>query len=299
MLEALDPDPPRPGLPAPHTLKAHVTTTASRPPPISSIEIYLREINATPLLLAGEERELALRVGAGDVAARDHLVRANLRLVVSIARQYVGRGLAIDDLLAEGNLGLMRAVEVFDPNMNTRFSTYASYWVKQSIKRAIVYTAKAVRVPGYMAELVSRWWRATNMLTTELGRLATDEEVARYMGLPRMKFGILKKAIRVFNSAPPSDPATNPEWDLGEMLADDRSEAPGAELAAAEDVTEVARLLDRLDPREAAVLRMRFGLDGGEPRTLKEIGDCLGLTRERVRQIEAKALTWLRDEMAV
>jgi RNA polymerase primary sigma factor len=274
-----------------------VTTTASRPPPVSPIEIYLREINATPLLRAGEERELALRVGAGDVAARDHLVRANLRLVVSIARQYAGRGLAIDDLLAEGNLGLMRAVEGFDPNMNTRFSTYASYWVKQSIRRAIVNTAKAVRVPGYMAELVSRWWRATNRLTAELGRLATDEEVARHMGLPRRKLGIIKKAIRVHNSAPPSDPAADQERDLGDVLADDRSEAPGAGLAAAEDVTEVTRLLDRMDPREAAVLRMRFGLGGGKPKTLKEVGEYLGLTRERARQIESEALTWLRDEM--
>ena len=275
-----------------------MTTTASRPPPVSPIEIYLREINATPLLRAGEERELALRVGAGDVAARDHLVRANLRLVVSIARQYAGRGLAIDDLLAEGNLGLMRAVEGFDPNMNTRFSTYASYWVKQSIRRAIVNTAKAVRVPGYMAELVSRWWRATNRLTAELGRLATDEEVARHMGLPRRKLGIIKKAIRVYNSAPQTDQGGEQGWSIDEMLMDGRSKSPDMEMVETDDLKQVMHLLDRMDKREATVLRMRFGLDDEEPKTLKEIGECLGLTRERVRQIESEALQKLSENLS-
>jgi RNA polymerase primary sigma factor len=276
-----------------------VTPTTLRRPARSPIESYLTEINATPLLSAARERELALRVLDGDVEARDHLVRANLRLVVNIARGYVGRGLPIDDLLAEGNLGLLRAVEGFDPTMNTRFSTYASYWIKQSVKRALVNTAKTVRVPAYMVELLSKWRRATTKLTDDLGRPPSDGEVARFLGVSGKKLKILKKAIRAYNSAPSSNPAGDQEWDLGEQLADDRSEAPGAGLSAAEDLDRVMGLLDRMDAREAAVLRLRFGLDGEEPKTLKQIGECLGLTRERVRQIEGEALDKLRHEMAV
>src|SRR5438552_7840195 len=163
----------------------------------SPLETYLSEINETALLSAEEEKLLALRIEEGDSEARDHMIRANLRLVVNIARSYIGKGLGLEDLVAEGNLGLLRAVEGFDPTMNTRFSTYASYWIKQSIKRAVVNTAKTIRVPAYMAELLSKWRRATNKLTDELGRTPTDEEVARMVGVPKKKLGIIKKAIRV------------------------------------------------------------------------------------------------------
>jgi RNA polymerase primary sigma factor len=284
--------------PAPFPERITVPKLATRRPARTPLESYLTEINATPLLSADRERELASRVLAGDVEARDHVVRANLRLVVNIARGYAGRGLPLDDLLAEGNLGLLRAVEGFDPTMNTRFSTYASYWIKQSIKRALVNTAKTVRVPAYMAELLGKWRRATNTLTDELGRPPTHEDVARYMGLPKKKLAIIKKALRVYNSAPGSDPAGEQGWDLGDMLADERSEPPDAGLSATEDLTRVMGLLARMDPREAAVLRMRFGLDDEEPRTLKEIGERLGLTRERVRQIEGEALRKLSEGMA-
>jgi RNA polymerase primary sigma factor len=272
--------------------------SATRPTARSPLETYLREINATPLLNAGEERGLARRARAGDAEARDHLVRANLRLVVSIARQYTGRGLPIEDLLAEGNLGLLRAVEGFDPGMNTRFSTYASYWVRQSVRHAIVSTAKTVRVPAYMVELLGKWWRAVNTLTVELGRTPAEGEVARRLGLPRKKLTALRQALGACGSAPGSDPAGEPVWDTSDLPADDRSETPVAGLVAAEDLREVVRLLGRMDPREAAVLRMRFGLGGGR-KTLKEIGECIGLTRERIRQIEAEALAWLREEMTV
>src|ERR1700730_894428 len=144
----------------------------------SPLETYLREINETPLLNAEEEKQLALRIEEGDSEARDHLVRANLRLVVNIARSYVGKGLGLQDLVEEGNLGLMRAVEGFDPSMNTRFSTYASYWIKQSIKRAVVNTAKTIRLPAYMVELMTKWRRASAVLQEELGRAATEEEIA-------------------------------------------------------------------------------------------------------------------------
>src|SRR2546421_5348979 len=161
----------------------------------SPLETYLREINETPLLNADQEKVLAHRIEDGDNEARDRMVRANLRLVVNIARSYTGKGLGLQDLIEEGNLGLLRAVEGFDPNMNTRFSTYASYWIKQSIKRALVNTAKTIRIPAYMVELLAKWRRATNKLTDELGRPPTHEEVARYMGLPKKKLAIIKQAI--------------------------------------------------------------------------------------------------------
>src|SRR5437667_11383356 len=171
----------------------------------SPLETYLSEINETPLLTADEEKQLALRIEKGDSEARDHMVRANLRLVVNIARSYTGKGLGLQDLIAEGNLGLMRAVEGFDPGMNTRFSTYASYWIKQSIKRALVNTAKTIRIPAYMVELLAKWRRATSQLQDELGRPPTHEEVAGKLDLPKKKLAIIKKAIRVYNSAPQTE----------------------------------------------------------------------------------------------
>src|SRR3984885_5634027 len=156
----------------------------------SPLETYLREINETALLTANEEKELSYGIEQGNKEARGRMVRANLRLVVNIARGYAGKGLPLDDLVSEGNMGLLRAVEGFDPTMNTRFSTYASYWIKQSIKRAIINTAKTIRIPAYMAELLTKWRRATNKLTDELGRPPTHEEVARFMGLPKKKLNI-------------------------------------------------------------------------------------------------------------
>ena len=149
------------------------------------LETYLREINETALLTADDEQELAIAIGDGDTAARDRMVRANLRLVVNIARGYTGKGLGLQDLIEEGNLGLLRAVEGFDPAMGTRFSTYASYWIKQSIKRALINTAKTIRIPAYMVELLSKWRRASARLTEELGRTPTPEEIARVLGLPQ------------------------------------------------------------------------------------------------------------------
>src|SRR3982751_5617064 len=160
----------------------------------SPLETYLREINETPLLNAEEEKVLAYRIEKGDTAARDRMVRANLRLVVNIARGYSGKGLGLQDLIEEGNLGLSRAVEGFDPAMGTRFSTYASYWIKQSIKRALINTGKTIRIPAYMVELLSKWRRATARLTEELGRTPTPEEIARVLGLAKKKLPIIKKA---------------------------------------------------------------------------------------------------------
>lgn len=260
----------------------------------SPLETYLREINETALLTADQEKSLARQIAVGDTAARDQMVRANLRLVVNIARGYTGKGLALQDLIEEGNLGLLRAVEGFDPNMNTRFSTYASYWIKQSIKRALVNTAKTIRIPAYMVELLAKWRRATNQLTDELGRPPTNEECAKFLGLPKKKLNIIKKAIRVYNSAPQTD-QTEAGWSIDEMLSDGRIKTPDTEMVENDDLRQVMTLLDKMDPREATVLRMRFGLNDEEPKTLKEIGESLGLTRERVRQIESEALAKLSE----
>ncbi|MFO0810434.1 MAG: RNA polymerase sigma factor RpoD/SigA [Gemmataceae bacterium] len=263
----------------------------------SPLETYLREINETPLLSADQEKQLAYRIETGDAEARDQMVRANLRLVVNIARGYTGKGLGLQDLIEEGNLGLLRAVEGFDPSMNTRFSTYASYWIKQSIKRALVNTAKTIRIPAYMVELLAKWRRASSKLQDELGRAPTHEEVAKVLGLPKKKLNIIKKAIRVYNSAPQTDqPETG--WSIDEMLMDGRSKSPDLEMLETDDLSQVMTLLDKMDKREATVLRMRFGLDDEEPKTLKEIGECLGLTRERVRQIESEALSKLSESLS-
>src|SRR5688572_12634332 len=185
------------------------------------LETYLREINETALLTAQDEQDLARAIALGDVQARDRMVRANLRLVVNIARGYTGKGLSLPDLIEEGNLGLLRAVEGFDPGVGTRFSTYASYWIKQSIKRALINCAKTIRIPAYMVELLSKWRRASARLTEELGRTPTPEEVGRVLGLQKKKLPIIKKAIRIYNSTPQTDQAET-GWSLGEIVMDER-----------------------------------------------------------------------------
>jgi RNA polymerase primary sigma factor len=258
------------------------------------LETYLREINETALLSAADERELAGQIADGDVRARDRMVRANLRLVVNIARGYTGKGLSLQDLIEEGNLGLLRAVEGFDPAVGTRFSTYASYWIKQSIKRALINSAKTIRIPAYMVELLSKWRRASARLTEELGRTPTPEEIARVLGLQKKKLPIIKKAIRIYNSTPQTDQSET-GWSLGEIVMDERLKTPEDELVEHDVLKSVREMLTTMDPREATVLKMRFGLEEHEPHTLKEIGESLGLTRERVRQIETEALGKLAD----
>ena len=256
----------------------------------SPLQIYLHDINDTPLLSAEEERELAERVAMGDPHARDHMVKANLRLVVNIARGYLGKGLSLEDLIEEGNLGLMRAVEGFDGMMDTRFSTYASYWIKQSIRRAVMNNGKPIRLPAYMVSLLSKWKRAQAVLAERLGRTPTHEEIGKALRLSKRKIGIVAKAIRVNNLSPHAETPSDEGPALDDVLTDDRSKAPEAQLIESDDLDRVFEHISDLDDREAMVIRMRFGLDSYDPMTLREVGENLGLTRERVRQLENQAL---------
>jgi RNA polymerase primary sigma factor len=260
------------------------------------LETYLRDINEMALLSADDEKRLARAIQQGDALARDHMVRANLRLVVNIARGYANRGLPLPDLIEEGNLGLLRAVEGFDPTMGTRFSTYASYWIKQSIKRALINSGKTIRIPAYMVELLSKWRRASMRLSDALGRTPTPEEVARMLGLARKKLAIIKKAIHVHQAGPHSEPSEG-GWSLGELVMDENTRCPAEVMLDEDTLCHVLRRIDELDERAGRIIKLRFGLGGGEPMTLKEIGVVLGLTRERVRQIESETLAGLAMEL--
>jgi RNA polymerase primary sigma factor len=256
----------------------------------SPLQIYLHDINDTALLSAEEERDLSERVAMGDPLAREHMVKANLRLVVNIARGYLGKGLNLEDLIEEGNLGLMRAVEGFDGTMDTRFSTYASYWIKQSIRRAVMNNGKPIRLPAYMVSLLSKWRRATAVLADRLGRVPTDEEVGKALRLSKKKLGIVTKAIRVNNLTPQSENLEDDGPALDDVLTDDRNKGAETQLIESDDLDRIFEYLGSLEDREATVIRMRFGLDCYNPMTLREVGENLGLTRERVRQLESHAL---------
>jgi len=260
------------------------------------LETYLREINQTSLLSAQEEKRLAEAIGRGSAEARDHMIRANLRLVVNIARGYANRGLPLPDLIEEGNLGLLRAVEGFDPKVGTRFSTYASYWIKQSIKRALINSGKTIRIPAYMVELLSKWRRAAARLSETLGRTPSHEEIARMLGLARKKLPIIKKAIHINQSAPQTENAEG-GWSLGDIVRDENTKCPAEILLDEDTMRHMMKRVEQLDTRSATIIRLRFGLGGGEPMTLKEIGGVLGLTRERVRQIESETLANLAAEL--
>ncbi len=239
------------------------------------------------------EKELGRRIQGGDLEAREHMIRANLRLVVSIAKMYSERGLSLQDLIAEGNIGLMKAAEKFDPAAGCRFSTYGSWWIKQSIRRALSSTVQSVRVPGYMNEMISKWRGVSHELAYRLGRTPTISEVANELGIPQESWGVLRQTIH--------HSAIGPEVSLDaismhqDVVEDPRAENPEDATAHNDLLSRLTELLDQIDEREATILRLRYGLDKDtEPMTLKEIGKVVGLTRERVRQIEREVLRRLQ-----
>lgn len=257
------------------------------------VRMYLKEIGRVPLLTAEEEVELAKRIEQGDEEAKRRLAEANLRLVVSIAKRYVGRGMLFLDLIQEGNMGLIKAVEKFDYRKGYKFSTYATWWIRQAITRAIADQARTIRIPVHMVETINKLIRVSRQLLQELGREPTPEEIAKEMNLSPEK---VREIMKIAQEPVSLETPIGEEDDshLGDFIPDNDIQAP-ADAAAYELLKEqLKEVLDTLSDREENVLRLRFGLDDGRTRTLEEVGKVFGVTRERIRQIEAKALRKLR-----
>lgn len=263
----------------------------------TTIETYLRDVNRVPLLTAQEEIDLAKKIRQGDLHAREKMVRANLRLVVSIAKSYVNRGLSLLDLVEEGNLGLLKAVERFDPDKGYRFSTYGTWWIKQAIRRALVNQAKTVRIPSYMVEMIAKWKSASAELQNKLGRAPKETEIRNKLGLPSESFEILKRTMNssIANSRPIS---LELMWTSRDTALADKAFEQKDDAYSQEDMRMVDEILGAIDEREAEILKLRYGLEDGKPLTLREIGERLGITRERVRQVEKQALRKLHQKFA-
>jgi RNA polymerase primary sigma factor len=259
----------------------------------SGIKIYLREIGQIALLTPDEEIQLAARIKKGDKEARSIMIRANLRLVVKIAHDYNNLGLPLLDLISEGNIGLMKAVERFDPAKGGKLSTYAAWWIKQSIKRALANQSKTIRLPVHLVDKISKMRRVALQMSEELGREPTDEELAEEVGMASAKVSQLKTvSIRPASlDAPISDDDTT---EFGEIVGDEEALTPFEQLRDQNLRDEVAELISVLDEREKKIIFSRFGLDGGKPKTLEEVGRKFGVTRERIRQLQNIALMKLR-----
>jgi RNA polymerase primary sigma factor len=259
-----------------------------------SVRLYLREIGKIPLLKPDEELALAQKVVSGDKLAKDQMAEANMRLVVSIAKRYVGRGLDLLDLIQEGNTGLLRAVEKFDPDKGFKFSTYATWWIRQAITRAIADQARTIRIPVHMVETINKLLRTHRRMTQELNREPTNEELAKEMEMEVEKVEHIMKIKQDIHSLDQAIRDDEGDSVLSDFLED--TETPSPEDSARTQLLKehVGTMLDQLAPREQKILRMRFGLDDGKTHTLEEVGQEFGVTRERIRQIEAKALAKLR-----
>jgi RNA polymerase primary sigma factor len=253
----------------------------------AGLEAYLKEIDEVALLTAEEEGEHARRIAKGDAAARDRMIRANLRLVVHTATPYASRGVSLLDLIAEGNIGLMKAVEKFKADRHTSFSTYATHWIRQHIRRALQSNGPTVRIPGYMVEIISHWKHARRELAEQAGHEPSMQEIAKKMHLSEHHRRMVSRALR---AAATGERAPDMSWVFEGSVADDRIPSPEKELFDASERELLKRCMDRISEREAEVLRLRYGLESGEPMTLETIGKKLELTRERIRQIENGAL---------
>jgi len=259
----------------------------------TAIKLYLREIGLVKLLTPQEEIELAARIKKGDKKAREQMIKANLRLVVKIARDYEGIGLPLLDLISEGNIGLMKAVERFDPSKGGKLSTYGSWWIKQSIKRALANQSKTIRLPVHLVDKISKMRRTAMRLQEELGREPTDDELGGELGISASRVAQMRlAAIRPASlDAPIGDEDSN---NFAEVVQDEAADTPYEQLEEKTVTKMLQEMVKTLDPREATILRARFGLDGGPERTLEEVGEKFGVTRERVRQIQNIALKKLR-----
>ena len=274
---------------------------ASKPAPSSthrdseegSLKIYLREIVQTALLTRKEEIALAKRVRKGDAAARTHMIQANLRFVVKIAHDYANYGLPIEDLISEGNIGLMKAVERFDPNRGVKLSTYAAWWIKQSIKRALANQSKTIRLPVHVVDKLSRIRKAATKLADVLGREPSDEELAEEMGIPQHKISHLR-TVSLRPSSLDAPVGDDDRAAFGDIVADEAALDPSEMFRDKALRRDVLEMIDELDERERSILVARFGLDGAKPLTLEVIGLKLKVTRERIRQIQNLALRKIR-----
>jgi len=262
----------------------------------SAFHLYVREIGQTKLLTPQEEVQLAKRIQKGDAKAREHMIKANLRLVVKIARDYENFGLPLLDLINEGNIGLMRAVEKFDPAKGAKLSTYAAWWIKQSIRRALSDQSKTIRIPVHATDKLLHIRRTSAKLEEELGREPTAEEIGAELDIPAKQVSQLQTAaIRPASlDAPLGDDDSNR---IADVIADERATSPYDELEEKTNVDMVRQVISILDPREMTILRYRFGLDGGNEKTLEEVGEKFGVTRERIRQIQNVALKKLRRKI--
>lgn len=263
----------------------------------ATIKEYLKEIDGSPLLTWEQEKQLAtLILEDNDPAARDRMVRSNLRLVVSIAKRYSGKTLTFSDLIEEGNLGLLRAVDTFDPEHGVRFSTYAAWWIKQSIKRALLMNAQPIHIPTYMVELINQWRYIWAELESEKARHPELEEMAEAMNVTVKKAKAIRDIVEVVDAGFQGD-SLEEGSSLDDTIPDEHCALPEDALVSDEELKKAISLLSEIEPREAEVLTLRFGLNGDLPLTLKEIGKVLGLTRERIRQIQRNGLSKLHELM--
>ena len=258
---------------------------------------YLQEIGQFSLLTPQQEIELAKKIKKGDTAARERMINANLRLVVTIARDYANFGLPLLDLISEGNIGLTKAVERFDPTKGAKLSTYAMWWIKQAIKRALADQGKTIRVPVHLGEKLAKMRRVSLQMSDELGREPTDEELGEEIGIASEKVARLK-SVGIRPASLDAPIAENDSTEFAEVIGDDGGQTPFELLRDKNLLGEVDGLLEVLDPREKKIISQRFGLDGGEPKTLEDVGKDFGITRERIRQLQNIALAKLRRALS-